>query len=64
MGRRCQRRCQDLGSAFVSYARDELGFKTEMTYNLLASEVANNGIGTTSATRRRAPPMICGRSWR
>jgi carboxypeptidase C (cathepsin A) len=29
------------GSAFVSYAHDELGFKTEMTYNLLASEVAN-----------------------
>ena len=28
------------GSAFVAYARDELGFKTEMTYNLLASEVA------------------------
>ena len=28
------------GSAFVSYARDELGFKTEITYNLLASEVA------------------------
>jgi carboxypeptidase C (cathepsin A) len=28
------------GSAFVAYARDELGFKTEMTYNLLASEVS------------------------
>jgi carboxypeptidase C (cathepsin A) len=28
------------GSAFVAYARDELGFKTDMTYNLLASEVA------------------------
>jgi carboxypeptidase C (cathepsin A) len=28
------------GSAFVSYARDELGFKTEMTYNLLASNIA------------------------
>jgi len=27
------------GSAFVSYARDELGFKTDMTYNLLASEI-------------------------
>jgi carboxypeptidase C (cathepsin A) len=27
------------GSAFVAYARDELGFKTDMTYNLLASEV-------------------------
>ncbi|HTP90807.1 MAG TPA: carboxypeptidase [Xanthobacteraceae bacterium] len=28
------------GSAFVSYARDELGFKTEMTYNLLAPEIS------------------------
>jgi len=27
------------GGAFVGYARDELGFKTDMTYNLLASEV-------------------------
>ncbi len=25
------------GSAFVTYARDELGFKTEMTYTLLSS---------------------------
>jgi carboxypeptidase C (cathepsin A) len=28
------------GSAFVSYARDELGFKTDMTYNLLASNIS------------------------
>jgi carboxypeptidase C (cathepsin A) len=28
------------GSTFVSYARDELGFKTEMTYNLLDSDIA------------------------
>jgi carboxypeptidase C (cathepsin A) len=28
------------GSAFVGYARDELGFKTDMTYNLLASDIA------------------------
>jgi carboxypeptidase C (cathepsin A) len=28
------------GSAFVGYARDELGFKTEITYNLLASDIA------------------------
>jgi carboxypeptidase C (cathepsin A) len=27
------------GGAFVGYARDELGFKTDMTYNLLASDV-------------------------
>ena len=29
------------GGAFVGYARDELGFKTDMTYNLLASEVSS-----------------------
>lgn len=28
------------GNAFVAYARDELKFKTEMTYNLLVSDVA------------------------
>jgi carboxypeptidase C (cathepsin A) len=28
------------GGAFAVYARDELGFKTDMTYNLLASEVS------------------------
>jgi carboxypeptidase C (cathepsin A) len=28
------------GSAFVGYARDELGFKTDMTYNLLASDIS------------------------
>jgi carboxypeptidase C (cathepsin A) len=28
------------GGAFVGYARDELGFKTDMTYNLLAEEIA------------------------
>src|ERR1700691_2806155 len=27
------------GSTFVGYVRDELGFKTDMTYNLLASEI-------------------------
>lgn len=30
------------GSAFASYARDELGFKTEMTYDLLNSEVSGH----------------------
>ena len=30
-----------LAGAFVSYAHDELGFKTDMTYNLLASEVSS-----------------------
>jgi carboxypeptidase C (cathepsin A) len=28
------------GSAFVAYARDELGFKTDVTYNLLASDIS------------------------
>ncbi len=28
------------GGAFVGYARDELGFKTEMTYNLLAPDIS------------------------
>ena len=28
------------GSAFVAYARNELGFKTEMTYNLLNEEIS------------------------
>ncbi|MGB6660089.1 MAG: carboxypeptidase [Xanthobacteraceae bacterium] len=30
------------GSTFVGYARDELGFKTDMTYNLLASEISGH----------------------
>jgi carboxypeptidase C (cathepsin A) len=29
------------GSTFVGYARDELGFKTDMTYNLLAGDISN-----------------------
>jgi carboxypeptidase C (cathepsin A) len=29
------------GSAFVAYARDQLGFKTDMTYNLLESDVSH-----------------------
>ncbi|HYA06012.1 MAG TPA: carboxypeptidase [Xanthobacteraceae bacterium] len=44
------------GSAFVGYAGDELGFKTEMTYNLLNEEIAgkwdwHDGGG-------RAPPSV------
>jgi carboxypeptidase C (cathepsin A) len=44
------------GSAFVAYARDELGFKTEMTYNLLATDISakwdwHEGAG-------RAPPSV------
>jgi carboxypeptidase C (cathepsin A) len=30
------------GGAFVGYARDELGFKTEMSYTLLAEDIAND----------------------
>jgi carboxypeptidase C (cathepsin A) len=30
------------GSAFVGYARDELGFKTDITYNLLASDISGH----------------------
>ena len=30
------------GSAFVAYARDELGFKSDMTYNLLNSEISGH----------------------
>ncbi len=29
------------GGAFVAYARDELGFKTDMTYNLLAEDITS-----------------------
>jgi carboxypeptidase C (cathepsin A) len=45
------------GGAFAAYARDELGFKTEMTYILLASDVAGKwdwgeraGRGSASAS--------------
>jgi carboxypeptidase C (cathepsin A) len=43
------------GGSFAAYARDELGFKTEMTYILLASDVAgkwdwDGGRGTASAS--------------
>ena len=47
------------GSAFVGYARDELGFKTEMTYNLLdVGHIAANGTGS-GTTASRASPTIC-----
>src|SRR5215469_8446271 len=43
------------GGAFVGYARDELGFKTDMTYNLLASDISGKwdweqGRGQASVT--------------
>ncbi|HEV3395764.1 MAG TPA: carboxypeptidase [Xanthobacteraceae bacterium] len=40
------------GGAFVGYARDELGFKTEMTYELLSHEVNNKW---TWGGRRSSP---------
>ena len=50
------------GSAFVAYARDELGFKTDMTYNLLASDISGQmGLGGrrrpfAAERRRRSAP--------
>src|SRR6516164_6575621 len=43
------------GGAFVGYARDELGFKTDMTYNLLANDISGKwdweqGRGQASVT--------------
>ena len=46
------------GGAFVGYARDELGFKTDMTYNLLDATFPANGIGNAT-TASRAWPTIC-----
>ena len=43
-----------LAGAFVGYARAELGFKTDMTYNLLAGEVA----GKWQWGDRREPPGV------
>jgi carboxypeptidase C (cathepsin A) len=44
------------GSAFVAYARDELGYKTEMTYNLLAGEIA--GKWDWDDGNGHAPPSV------
>ncbi|MGO9700723.1 MAG: S10 family peptidase [Xanthobacteraceae bacterium] len=41
------------GGAFAVYARDELGFKTDMTYNLLAQDVSGKWDWDSSG---RAPP--------
>jgi carboxypeptidase C (cathepsin A) len=41
------------GGAFVGYARDELGFKTEMSYTLLAADIAEKwdwGSGRSTAS--------------
>jgi carboxypeptidase C (cathepsin A) len=45
------------GSAFVAYARDELGFKTEMTYNLLNSEVSSKWDWESGG---HSPPSVSG----
>ena len=47
-------RIRALGSAFVSYARHELSYNTEMTYELLASNIA----GHWDWGSRRSPPSI------
>jgi carboxypeptidase C (cathepsin A) len=43
-----------LSGAFVGYARDELGFKTDMTYNLLAHDVSSSW----DWGNRREPPGV------
>ena len=43
-----------LSGAFVGYARDELGFKTDMTYTLLASDVSSKW----EWGDRREPPGV------
>ena len=43
-----------LSGAFVAYARDELGFKTDMTYNLLSHEIASKW----EWGDRRSPPGV------
>ena len=43
-----------LSGAFVGYARDELGFKTDMTYTLLANEVSSKW----EWGDRREPPGV------
>ena len=42
----------------AAYARNELGFKTEMTYVLLARDVTGNGTGK-AAGYRPARKTIC-----
>jgi carboxypeptidase C (cathepsin A) len=44
------------GGAFVGYARDELGFKTEMTYTLLNSDIS--GKWHWQEESGRAPPSV------
>ena len=56
-----------LSGAFVGYARDELGFKTDMTYILLAHDVGVEvGMGrpARAAGRQRRSARHCSRSTR
>ena len=47
------------GGAFVGYARDELGFKTEMTYDLLASEISGKWDWQAAGTHAAERATIC-----
>ena len=53
------------GGAYAGYARVELGFKTDLTYNLLNSEISGKwDWHEAPAARRRVPPIICASCWR
>jgi len=45
------------GSAFVAYARDELGFKTDMTYNLLESDITRKWQWRQGGSSRGQPSV-------
>jgi carboxypeptidase C (cathepsin A) len=45
------------GSAFVAYARDELGFKTDITYNLLASDISGKWQWRQDGSSRSQPSV-------
>ena len=56
------------GGAFSSYARNELGFKTEMTYTLLDGDISRQwewgsgrGGGRAAGKRNRRHPAACSR---
>ena len=50
--------------AFVGYARDELGFQTDMTYVLLSAKPAATGIGAKAAAASRAQRRSARSCWR
>jgi carboxypeptidase C (cathepsin A) len=60
---------QALGGAFVAYARETLGYKTEMTFHLLNREVSgkwdwDGGRGRVSASRDMRELLALNRSIR